>query len=101
MLIIGLDAASQWKKFGYALGAFKGQRIHIELAGIVETLGEPNALANVIAPRLAKAEEALVAVDAPLGWPFLMGKHLAGHQAGEGLIPQKDDLFRRTTDRVV
>jgi hypothetical protein len=44
---------------------------------------------------------AVLALDAPLGWPASLGTALGAHHAGDRLGPDADLLFRRETDRVV
>ena len=44
---------------------------------------------------------AVLALDAPLGWPARLGTALSGHRAGHPLTVDADRLFRRETDRVV
>jgi hypothetical protein len=44
---------------------------------------------------------AVLALDAPLGWPARLGTALRGHRAGDRLRHDADHLFRRETDRVV
>ena len=101
MLLIGLDAASDFKNFGYALGHFEHGRVRIEQAGLVAMPGETNALVSIVAPELRKASKALIAIDAPLGWPAALAVELNSHQAGEALASDKEAMFRRATDRYV
>lgn len=101
MLLIGLDPASRLENFGYAIGALTGGRIEIEDAGMLESRREWNPLKDSIAPRLRSAARALVAVDAPLGWPASLASALAGHRAGERVDGEKAMLFSRETDRIV
>jgi len=95
MLVIGLDAAAQWKKFGYAIGHYADRRITIESAGI---LGDETGLAQKIGSHLLSSQNALVAIDAPLGWPKALGDALAHHHVGEPLALLPNELFRRMTD---
>ncbi|MCM8612052.1 hypothetical protein [Accumulibacter sp.] len=82
-LLVGLDAASQFENFGYALGSLVDGRIEVDAHGLLRTRNGPNALKDVIedviAPRLRDAERALVAIDAPLGWPDALPPALARH----------------------
>jgi predicted RNase H-like nuclease len=95
MLVIGLDAAAQWKKFGYAIGHHTDGRISLESAGI---LGDAAGLAEKIGARLRASPDALIAIDAPLGWPKALGEALAQHQVGDPLALLPNELFRRVTD---
>lgn len=95
MLVIGLDAAAQWKKFGYAIGSYKAHVITIESAGL---LGDETGLVSKIGPYLQVSKSALIAIDAPLGWPKTLGSALANHYAGNALMSSPNHLFRRVTD---
>lgn len=101
MLLIGLDAASSLAKFGYAIGHYDGSCVHIESAGLIEDRHQPNAIATLIVPALRAANQALIAIDAPLGWPMPLATALHQHRAGEALSTEKDQLFQRQTDRFV
>ena len=101
MLLIGLDAASDFSKFGYAVGYCEDGRVRIKQAGLVEMPGEQNALVSVVVPELRVATRALIAIDAPLGWPAALAAELSSHQAGEAFASDKNDMFRRFTDRYV
>ncbi|MFO1493338.1 MAG: DUF429 domain-containing protein [Lysobacterales bacterium] len=101
--LIGLDAASQRSKFGYALGHLSadGACVRVEEAGLLDD--GANVIEATIAPFIAGGERVLVAIDAPLGWPDGLRQLLLGHAAGlpppAGL--SKDRCFRRLTDRAV
>ena len=101
MLLIGLDAASQFKNFGYAVGTYEHDRVWIKQAGLVESHSERNALATIIAQEIRAATSALIAIDAPLGWPITLAKELINHNAGEAFVSEKDAMFRRETDKYV
>ena len=101
MLLIGLDAASDFAKFGYAIGHYEHGRVRIKQAGLVDTPGDRNALVSVVAPELRAASKALIAIDAPLGWPNSLSAELSNHQAGEAFASDKNSMFRRATDRYV
>jgi predicted nuclease with RNAse H fold len=102
MLLVGLDAASRLEKFGFAIGApAEGQVGPVE-AGTLVTKGEPaDALQRIIIPKLRDAGRALVAIDAPLGWPAPFCESLASHWAGERIKAEKSAVFSRATDRYV
>lgn len=101
MLLVGLDAASQRSSFGYALGTLSNGQITVDRFGLLNSKDEPNALARIIAPAIAKASRALIGIDAPLGWPQALAPALMGHSAGTHIGADKDTLFARVTDRVV
>lgn len=47
------------------------------------------------------SEPALLALDAPLGWPISMGAALIGHSAGSLPSAAADCMFQRQTDRLI
>lgn len=97
-LIVGLDAATQPNKFGYALGRVSAGLLQVVRAGTLKDVRCSDALSTIIVPELEKASRALVAIDAPLGWPAPMGAALATHSAGDVIDVQRDNLFHRVTD---
>lgn len=97
MLILGLDAASDRKKFGYAVGTLNGSRIELIDAGLLGGPARTAELAREVGVA-AKSARVLVAVDAPLGWPSAMSS-VVTHRAGERIASTKDEMFRRLTDR--
>jgi predicted RNase H-like nuclease len=101
VLLVGLDAASRHSKFGFPLGHYDNGRVQIESAGLLEEKGCADALTARIAPRIRESERALIAIDAPLGWPLSLGRELPGHSAGQAFKADKDLLFNRETDRFV
>ena len=52
MLLIGLDAASDYAKFGYAVGSYDRGPVLIKQAGLVGATGKGNAIISIIAPEL-------------------------------------------------
>lgn len=101
MLLIGLDAASQWRNFGYAIGRYESGMVTVQEASLLESREETDALAARVAPRLREADRGVIAIDAPLDWPRPFLNALREHRAGEPLNDLKERLFRRETDRVV
>jgi predicted RNase H-like nuclease len=101
MLIIGLDAASDFAKFGYAIGRYEQGRVRIESAGLLKTPSQENALISIIGPVLKNCAKALIAIDAPLGWPVALALGLKNHQAGEAFTFDKNVMFHRSTDNYV
>lgn len=99
MLIIGLDAASKFERFGWAVGHFREHAIGVTKAGVFGKSAD-STLAY-IASLLRTNERALISIDAPLGWPQPMGRFLRDHEAGEHLPLTKDEFFRRKTDESV
>jgi predicted nuclease with RNAse H fold len=101
VLLIGLDAASSWSRFGYAVGRYDGCRVLLDEAGLIGEGAGANSLDRIIAPRLQEVGTALVAIDAPLGWPAPMAAQLRDHRAGQPFADSKDEMFQRATDRFV
>ena len=100
-LIIGLDAASQYGKFGWAVGRPTSSGCAIDKTGILGSETEAAEGIEGLAKWLRTRSHVLVAVDAPLGWPAVMGRTLATHAAGRPLDSTKDELFHRRTDDAI
>lgn len=98
MLLLGLDAAADLRKFGYAFGRLTLGAVELLDSG---TLNAEAAVNDILAPRLQAADRALIAIDAPLGWPAPLSAALREHRAGKPFADQPNELFRRTTDQVV
>jgi hypothetical protein len=96
--IIGIDCATQDTRVGLALASAGPEGCIVRFAGGCS--GE-RALAQEVAQLLTDSPRALLAFDAPLGWPRPMGEALSGHRAGLPLAVPAHDLFRRATDRFV
>jgi len=97
--LVGIDCALDEQKLGLA-------RARIDAAGkltvervTLGTAGE-SAAASVSA-WLEGAQQYVVALNAPLGWPARLAPSLKDHRAGEPLGPSPEDLFRRQTDQLV
>ena len=71
--IIGVDCATDPNKVGLALGRITGQRPRL-LAARAANRAEPPA--EIIADWLREEAVALLALDAPLGWPAPLGRAL-------------------------
>ena len=95
-VIIGVDCATDPKRTGIARALYQDGVMHLQaaLAG-----RDANYLVDTLAGWMEDAERVLLCLDAPLGWPLPLGEQLAGHQAGELLIGDGNNLFRRETDR--
>jgi hypothetical protein len=62
---------------------------------------DQTVLATIATWLKAAPLDALIAIDAPLGWPTTLGKSLATHRAGQVLRADPEMLFRRFTDHTV
>lgn len=92
--IIGVDCATTPEKTGLALAvpAEDGWR----LANARSGRGiDP---AEQVAEWVHGAENPLLCLDAPLGWPVALSRALAGHRAGMALETTADRLFHRQCD---
>lgn len=96
--IIGIDCATDPKKVGLAKAVLSRGRVLVQHA-------EPGTAKNNITQRVTEWLEsdrpALIALDAPLGWPEALGSALAHHNAGEVIKDEPNNLFRRETDRFI
>ena len=97
--VIGFDCSTNPKKAGLARGVWDGGALRIDevLAGTADMAA---AVGDWLADR-RPGTPAVLAVDAPLGWPAALGPALAGHAAGDGLPHTRNRLFRRATDDFV
>jgi hypothetical protein len=97
--VVGVDCATQEERTGLSYGVL-GERGVLELRRV--TLGTAGESAPAtVAGWIAGAEQYVVALGAPLGWPEALGASLLQHRAGEPIAAQPERLFRRETDRFV
>lgn len=97
--IIGLDCATDPKKVGLALGRFDGEHTNLLRTELGTISQRP---AKIVADWLYRNEApALLALDAPLGWPKGLGVTLQAHQAGMDVELPADSMFRHKTDYCV
>ena len=96
--IIGVDCATVPGKVGLANSIYENQ----ELALIEVQVGsKKQTVAESIASWLMPDLNSLITIDAPLGWPQLMGDELASHQAGYPIHQESNNFFRRATDKFI
>jgi predicted nuclease with RNAse H fold len=93
--LLGIDCATNPKKTGLALGELRGEVVHILRCS---TGASDKAPAAIAVNWLDEYEEALIALDAPLGWPQKLGVCLSTHRAGLLVQAEANQLFRRMTD---
>ena len=96
--IIGIDCATQPEKTGLALARWDGGPVVLQEIACGSRHDRP---AGIVAHWLQGVERALLALDAPLGWPLALGRELTRHAAGQPVDADPADLFRRHTDRVI
>ena len=100
MQIIGIDYSTDSARTGLALGSFDGGKVTVREV----RLGSNSILqAGIVMQWLRESHLALLAIDAPLGWPSDFGSVFSEHEAGEPLVfdSEPSDFFSRLTDRVV
>lgn len=108
--IIGIDCAADPKDI--AVASATQDEIAMKIDCVFRGKGGPRSrtdrlldLAKRIADKIVARTgdlPTLLAVDAPLGWPIVMGQALNSHRAGHPLSePCAKKFFRRHTDRFV
>jgi len=98
MRVIGIDCATEDSKVGIALGEYQAGRLVVTRAEAGSRERSPVA---TVARWLEGATDALLAIDAPLGWPAPLARVLHHHNAGAPLAAAPNDMFRRETDRFI
>ncbi len=98
MIIIGIDSSTVPHQTGVALGTFEKGKLTVNDVKVGSNSELPEV---IITDWLLKECPILLALDAPLGWPSSFGEELSVHSAGMLLKGDSDNLFRRTTDKVV
>lgn len=96
--IVGIDCATQPKKMGLARAVRGKDRYRVVELMVCDGDRHP---VEIVADWLGQEATALLAMDAPLGWPVSFGRELARHAAGQPILVPGELLFRRLTDRVV
>ena len=94
--VIGIDCATNPKNVGLALCTIVDGRARIQEVTTGKTW-------PAIDERVATwvAARALLAIDAPLGWPARLGESLHAHSAGAAFDDPPNAMFRRATDDAV
>lgn len=96
--ILGVDCATVATKTGLARAVLENGRWHLRDA-LIGTKDAPPA--QVLAGWIDEDPAALLALDAPLGWPIDLGDALVGHRAGDPITAPSERLFARATDHAV
>jgi predicted nuclease with RNAse H fold len=96
--VIGIDCATQPGSTGMAYARTRPGGVTV-LAATIGSRRQPPA--QTIAEWLANEPIALLALDAPLGWPQPLGPALMSHAAGEPISARPNALFRRATDDAI
>lgn len=100
--LVGIDCATVASEVGVAAGVADERGVRIDAAERGATRGSLAGLAPRIEELLGAADLAILALDAPLGWPVALAGALPGHQAGEQLGEggAPGPYFHRLTDEV-
>jgi predicted RNase H-like nuclease len=99
LLLIGLDCATDDRKVGLARGSLAANGVVVDEALVC---GKEHSAAERIARWIQDSRNrALIAIDAPLGWPIELGRSLISHQAGDEIMVAPNEMFRRATDRFI
>lgn len=96
--VVGIDCSATEGKTGLARAVFEDGALRIEE---VRTDNRKDKVLSIVVGWLSSTRPALIALDAPLGWPREMRNSLDGHRAGQVLAVAPDDLFLRVTDREI
>lgn len=98
LTIIGVDCAVDENNTGLSLGELLNDTLVIRDVTIASKDNPPSA---IITRWLLDNSPALLAFDAPLGWPVAMGSELTRHKAGQPIGCNANNLFSRETDRFI
>ena len=94
--IIGIDCATEEADRGLALGVRDDHELRLADATVA---GRDRPSLSIVEGWLTASEAtAVVAIDAPLGWPRPMAESLDRHSAGATIETPPDAMFRRATD---
>jgi predicted nuclease with RNAse H fold len=103
--IVGIDCATVASKRGVCLATWSDGILAVDPADMwiasSRNTGNEQEWVSVACDWLRGRSKAVIALDAPLGWPRALGRGLCGHVAGEVLGGSADDLFSRHTDREI
>lgn len=98
--VVGIDCATKPSKTGLALGEYSAAGgLEVKEARICSPREPP---AEIVIDWLRHLQRpALLALDAPLGWPIALARALVSHQAGQLIEIEPHEMFRRSTDRFI
>jgi len=96
--VVGVDCATVPANVGLARARLDDGRWRV-LDALVASPARPPA--DVVADWLREDPHALLALDAPLGWPASLGAALVPHRAGGPIAAPIETLFNRVTDRAL
>jgi len=93
MQVIGVDSAVQEKDNGLVLCNYHDNKLEL-----VDKWERNGTVTTKILSWIGNAEQTLIAIDSPLGWPFEFTNSLATHKAGVPIEIGANDFFKRQTD---
>jgi predicted nuclease with RNAse H fold len=93
--IVGVDCATEPRKVGLALADLRAGTLVVKNSRCASKDSRPSA---IVAEWLRTSDRALIALDAPLGWPAALSEALRRHSAGAPVAVTADQMFRRLTD---
>ncbi len=96
--VIGIDCATVPANVGLARARHEDGGWRLIDAFVASPARPPAA---VVAEWLREEPRALLALDAPLGWPAGLGAALVPHRSGDPLAAPIETLFNRVTDRTL
>jgi len=96
--LVGVDCAVDARNTGVAIAVADASGCRLQGA---QMAGTHRQLVTLVTQALAADGPAILALDAPLGWPQPLAPALADHHAGDPLDGTADELFRRMTDRLI
>lgn len=100
--VIGIDFSTEAKNVGIADGVHTHDKTRVERVRSGKSIGWDGIVTHVAGLISdSEADSILLALDAPLGWPRVLGGALHDHRAGAILQFDADELFRRRTDDMV
>jgi predicted RNase H-like nuclease len=96
--IVGIDCATQPGNVGVCLATYASPTVRVEK---VFTCTSRTMMLEEIAAFLGEGAPAIIALDAPLGWPVALTREISQHRAGEAVGSPAGIMFSRATDRYV
>lgn len=102
--VIGVDCSTNPAKVGLARATWSSGTLTVSEVAFGSKEPEGN-WPLLVHEWIGDSTDALIALDAPLGWPSPLSRALVDHRAGERLpddvTDDSDLMFQRLTDRVV
>lgn len=102
--VIGVDCSTSPGKVGLARGTWSNGTLTVSDVAFGSKKPE-QSWPLLVHEWLNDSSDALIALDAPLGWPSALSRALADHRAGDRLSDDVTEhshlMFQRLTDRVI